>query len=280
MGRCSAGHASGGLVSGRALIETGADAITRWIARLYFEVSYRVLAGTAGREFLHAASDRDEPAVHGYATALDIQALVEALHPLRGETLLDLGCGNGEVAITIHRRTGCRVIGIDAARRAVTEARRRAANVGVQRSVRFLVGDLGSPPTGASAAYALDSLMFARRPAHVLASVSHSLEPPGRVFVTFVDHRGLDRRAFARLIEGTELRLESLDDVTPELDARSRKRASVARRTIRARRSPAGGLGLLLVLAEETAVMQLIRRGRLRRWRFTTIRADTSSSPS
>lgn len=267
-------------MSHRALIETAADAIPRWIARLYFELSYRVLAGPPGREFLNAARDRDEPAVHGYATSLDIQALVDALHPQPDETLLDLGCGNGEAAITVHRMTGCRVIGIDTARRAVTEARRRAVDVGVQGPVRFLVGDLGSPPAGASAAYALDSLMFARRPAQVLASVSHSLEPPGRVFVTFVDHRGLDRAAFAGLIEGAGLRLESLDDVTAELAARSRRRASVARRTIRARPSPAGGLGLLLVVVEEAAVKQLIRRRRLRRWRFTTVRADTWSSPS
>jgi len=265
-------------VSRRALIETGADAITRWIARLYFDVSYRLLAGTVGREFLEAARLPDAPRVHGYATSLDVEALVEALHPLRDDTLVDLGCGIGEVAIAVHRRTACRIVGIDAAPSAIAEARRRASGAGVQGWVRFLVADLASPPSGASSGYALDSLMFVRRPARVLASVSRSLQPPGRVFVTLLAPGRLDRPGFVGLIEGAGLRLESLDDVTVEFAARSRRRASTARRMMLARPSLAGRFALLLVLAEETAVKHLIGQGRLRRWRFTTIPAGSSSS--
>lgn len=258
-------------MSWRALIETGAGAITRSIARLYFDVSYRLLAGGVGRDFLEAARDFDAPAVHGYATSLDFEALVEALHPLPDDTLVDLGCGIGEVAIAIHRRTACRIVGIDAARRAIDEARARASSAGVQGFVRFFVADLASPPSGASAGYALDSLMFVRRPAHVLASVSRSLQPPGRVFVTLLAPGRLDRAGVVGLIEGAGLWLESLDDVTVEFAARSRRRASTARRMMRAGPSLAGRFALLLVLAEEAAVMHLISQGRLRRWRFTTI---------
>ncbi len=260
------------MVSLRSLVPAIPDGAAGRIASLYFEVSYRLLAAAEGREFLRASAAPDAPAVHGYSTLQDLAALLEALHPSPADTLIDLGCGIGEVAIAMHRRTGCRVVGVDAAPSAIAEARRSAAADGVHASVRFEVADLASPPVGGSAAYALDSLMFVPRPTQVLASVSRSLEPPGRVFATFVDHRGLDRDGFARFISGAELELERLIDVTGALGQRSRERAAVARGLLRARPASAGSLGLLLVLVEETLSTWLIRRRRLRRWRFTVIR--------
>ena len=255
----------------RSLVRVSGDASVRWIAGLYFEVSYRLLAAPAGREFLRASAAPDAPAVHGYATSKDLDALLEALHPSPEDLLVDLGCGMGNVAIAIHRRAGCRVVGVDAAPRAVAEARRRAAEDDVGATVRFEVADLASPPVRGAAAYALDSLMFVRRPPQALALASRSLEPPGRVFATFVDHRGLGREAFARFIEGEGLRLERLDDVSAELGQRSRERAAVARRLLRGRPRWAGRLGLQLILAEEAIVAWLFERRRLRRWRFVVI---------
>jgi SAM-dependent methyltransferase len=255
----------------RTITDAGRDAIVEW----YFAASYRALATPAGREFLRAAAAPDAPAVHGYSTTEDIAALLEALQPSRDDVLVDLGCGIGEVAIAVHRGTGCRVLGVDASPRAIAEARRRASAAGVSSAVRFEVGDLGSTSMRGSAAYALDSLMFVRRPPDVLASVSRSLEPPGRVFATFIDHRGLDRDSFARYIAGSHLRVERIDDVTGQFAERSRRRAAAARRVFRARPPRVGRLGLLLVLVEEATVTWLIERGRLRRWRLTTVLAES-----
>jgi len=102
-----------------------------------------------------------------------------------------------------------------------------------------------------------------------------SLDPPGRVFATFIDHRGLDGNSFSRWVAGSGVRLERLDDVTGEFSERSRERAAAARRVLRARPARAGRFGLLLVLAEEAAVSWLIKRRRLRRWRFTAVRATS-----
>jgi SAM-dependent methyltransferase len=253
----------------RTVADAGRDAIVGW----YFAASYRALAAPAGRELLRASAGSDAPAVHGYSTAEDITALLEALQPSRDDVVLDLGCGIGEVAIAVHRRTGCHVLGVDASPRAIAEARRRTNAAGVSSAVRFEVGDLGSTSMRGSAAYTLDSLMFVRRAPHVLASVSRSLESPGRVFGSFIDHRGRDRGSFARYLSGTGLRVERLDDVTAQFAERSRRRTAVARRLFRVPSRGVGRLGLLLVLAEEWVVTSLIKRGRLRRWRFTTILA-------
>lgn len=254
-----------------------ADLVVPWTVRLYFEVSYRLLSAPAGREFLLRSAGPQAPAVHGYATAGDLQALVAALEPSPDDVLLDLGCGTGDVAIAIHWQTGCRVVGVDAAPRAVSEARRRAARAGAGAFVRFEVADLTSPPIRGSAAYALDSLMFLRSPAQALALASRSLAPPGRVFATFFDHRGLDRDAFAQFIEGEGLRLEVLDDVTAEFGRRNRQRATVAHELLRNRPGRSGRLALQLVTAEEAVVRRLIESGRLRRWRFSVVRQAAGS---
>lgn len=258
----------------RSITDAGRDAIVEW----YFAISYQALATPAGREFLLATAAPDAPSVHGYSTSADIAAMVEALQSSPDDVLVDLGCGIGEVTIAVHRRTGCSVVGVDSSARAIAEARRRANAAGVPAAVRFEVGYLGSTPVRGSAAYAFDSLMFVRRAPEVLASVSRSLEPPGRIFFTFIDHRGLDRDSFVRYIATSRLRVERIDDVTSSFAERSRTRATAAKRVLRSRPRYAGRLGLLLVLAEEAIVTRLIKRGRLRRWRLTTVVAESSPS--
>lgn len=258
----------------RARLRGIAERTAGRLVRAYFEAGYRVLASPAGREFLRRAAAPGAPPVHGYTTPGDIEALVEALRPTEMDLLVDLGCGVGEVALAVHQKTGCRVIGVDGAPRAVAEARRRARLVGTAGAVRFRVGDLASPPSGGSGAYAMDSVMFVPRPPAVLAAAARLLEPPGRIFATFVDHRGADRDAFTRFIEGGGIegggiRIERLDDVTPAFREASRRRAASARRMILAEPTSPGRLGLLLVVAEEALVTRLLERGRLRRWRFT-----------
>jgi len=251
-----------------------ADAAGRAVIASYFAVSYRILGTPAGRAFLDAARGPGAPAVHGYSTEADVEALIRSLRPSPDDVLVDLGCGVGEVAIAIHQRTGCQMIGVDASRGAIAIARRRAGAAGVADLVRFEVGNIDSRVVGGSAAYALDSLMFVVSAPDTLADVSRSLEPPGRVFATFVDHRGLDRDAFARFISSGGVRLEQLEDVTASLADESMGRSAAARRVYRKRPRRAGRRGLLLVLVEEAVVSWLIRHRRVRRWRLTVTQSD------
>ncbi len=257
----------GTLARGRSA--TGDVAVRRLVAA-YFDVSYRLLATGPGRSFLDRAAAQGGPAVHGYTSTADLVALVEDLGPSPADLLADLGCGFGAVGMEVHRRAGCRVIGLDTSRAAIVEARRRVARAGLERQVRFVLGDLSHPPhTGATGAFALDSLMFVRRPWRALAAAARSLDPPGRIFVTFVDHRGLTSESFAARVASAGLAVKRLDDVTDGLRDQTSARARVAREVLKDRPNLAGRLAMRLIVGEEAILQGLIRRGVVRRWRFT-----------
>lgn len=235
----------------------------------YFDLAYRLLDSPSGRAFLRAAAADGAPESHGYATLEDLDVVIDALDPTSTETLLDLGSGLGEVAFAIHRRTGCRVTGVDASRRAVAEANRRARSHGVDGSVRFVVGDLADPPPGATGAYALDSLMFLRDPIGVMGRLVQALDAPGRLVATLLDVQTRGRNDLVRSLERAGLHALRIDDVTGDLGRRNAARRNAARTLLAGRPGGAAGqLGLLMVLAEEGLVGWQLGRGRMRRWRL------------
>jgi len=60
---------------------------------------------------------------------------------IRGQTVLDIGCGIGDLAIEAVRRGAARAFGIELSAKAVDEARRLAAERGVADRTSFQVGD-------------------------------------------------------------------------------------------------------------------------------------------
>ena len=60
---------------------------------------------------------------------------------IRGRTVLDIGCGIGDLAIEAVRRGAARAFGVELSAKAVDEARRLAAERGVADRTSFQVGD-------------------------------------------------------------------------------------------------------------------------------------------
>lgn len=245
------------------------------LVRVYFELSYRLLLDSAsGRAFLERARPDGDPATHGYLTHTDLEVLLATFHPSSGDELVDLGCGVGDVALEVHRRTGARILGIDGSDRAIAEARQAAARAGAAPAVHFVVGDLRSPPvTDARGAYAIDSLMFLPDPAVTLTTLAGKLHPSALVFATLLTFGRTTEASLRARLASRGLRVETLDDVTSALRLRSRRRRTLARTLLRAPSvTPRGRLAMLLVLGEESLVSTLAARGRLRRWRFVVRR--------
>lgn len=244
------------------------EALANAILTTYFELSYRLMDSATGRALLETASEPGAPPVHGYTDLADLRVLVESLKPNHGSSVLDLGAGLGDVAIWLHQATGARVIGVERSRRAVTAAHRQAAAAGVGDGVRFVVGDVmrGTPP--ASAAYALDSLMFARRPTAAIATAAIHLQPHARLFATVIVVGRSSPASLHRSLVNEGLGVVRLEDVSVAMAARSRRRRVIAMQLARARPWTIADRGsLVLVWVEETMLFALVRAGLARRYR-------------
>ena len=252
------------------------------LVRVYFELSYRLLLDSAGgRAFLEQARPDGDPATHGYLTHTDLEVLLATFHPSSGDELVDLGCGVGDIALEVHRRTGARILGIDGSDRAIAEARQAAARAGAAPAVHFVVGDLRNPPvTDARGAYAIDSLMFLPDPAATLTTVAAKLHPSAPLFATLLTFGRTTEASLRASLASRGLCVGTLDDVTSDLRLRSRRRRTLARTLLRAPSvTPRGRLAMLLVLGEESLVSTLAARGRLRRWRLV-VRRDGRANRS
>ena len=103
-----------------------------------------------------------------------------------GETIVDLGCGNGGAGLWIARELGTKLIGIDLSAVGVTTATKRAAKLGLSERVHFQEGDItatGLSSASCDGAISLDVLALVRdktaainesRESSVLTRVSRS----------------------------------------------------------------------------------------------------------
>lgn len=110
-------------------------------------------------------------------------SLIEQLDPKPGETILDLGCGTGEMAAQIAAR-GADVIGLDGDPAMIEHA--RAAHPGI----RFVCANgerfrLGAPVDGILSNAALH---WMTRPQRVINAMARALRPGGRLALEMGGH--------------------------------------------------------------------------------------------
>jgi SAM-dependent methyltransferase len=100
-------------------------------------------------ERLYEAQDYDpfDPGYPGYPTIRCFADHAEALIPPSG-TVLDLGCGPGEITCELARRhPGLAFLGLDHSAQAIRRATANAARLGLD-NIRFAVGDAEGQPAG------------------------------------------------------------------------------------------------------------------------------------
>lgn len=71
-----------------------------------------------------------------------VERMLELANIKKGDTLYDLGSGDGRIVIAAARQYGARAIGIDLDPARIREARDNAEKAGVAKQVRFIAGDL------------------------------------------------------------------------------------------------------------------------------------------
>ncbi|MFB6311956.1 MAG: class I SAM-dependent methyltransferase [Salinirussus sp.] len=152
--------------------------------------------------------------------------------------LLDVGCGRGGPAIHLSEKFGFEVLGVDLVQHNIARAIENAKCS--ESNADFVVGDATALPvaTGShGAATAIDALVYLSDRAAVIGEISRILEPGAPLILSdlvlaedcskaerdtvaaFADAWDMSmpatRMEYERLIEMTGLRIEAIEDLTP-----------------------------------------------------------------
>jgi ubiquinone/menaquinone biosynthesis C-methylase UbiE len=122
-----------------------------------------------------------------FYSAATLQAVVDALELGPGRVVADLGCGHGGPGLWAVQQTGATLIGIDLSPAGIDLARRRAAQLGLDRQASFAAGDLtatGLPDASCDAVMSLDVLLFVPDKAAAVREAARILRPGGRFAFT------------------------------------------------------------------------------------------------
>ena len=116
---------------------------------------------------------------------------LENLHVAAGSKIVDVGCGWGDTAIQLARRTGSRghVLGIDCVDQFLDQARADAAAAGVD-NVEFLAADVERYPFDPSfdLCFSRFGMMFFENPVNAMRNIRRSLRPGGELmFIVWRD---------------------------------------------------------------------------------------------
>ena len=135
--------------------------------------------GDAGHHWV-AEADRYDAINRRYG-----ELVVDALSPAAGEAILDVGCGNGAVALEVARRVGAdgSVLGLDLSGPMLGVARGRAAEAGLDQA-RFEQGDAQIHPLPAASFDGVVSrfgVMFFNDPVAAFTNLAQATKPGGRL---------------------------------------------------------------------------------------------------
>jgi trans-aconitate methyltransferase len=106
--------------------------------------------------------------------------LVDLLAPVAGESILDLGCGPGELTAVILAR-GCRVVGVDASAEMISRARERLP----QAELIVADGQALSFDQSFDAVFSNAALHWMRRADDTARGIFRALRPGGRLVAEF-----------------------------------------------------------------------------------------------
>jgi ubiquinone/menaquinone biosynthesis C-methylase UbiE len=97
------------------------------------------------RDYYDLVGDWNLPIVHMGGLS-DTHKLLEMCKIDENSTVLEVGCGVGYTACEIARRYGARVVGIDLSKNMISNAKKRARQLGLEGGVEFRVEDVTELP--------------------------------------------------------------------------------------------------------------------------------------
>lgn len=168
------------------------------------------------------SADSDVPLVDAADRLTDL--MTDRLHLEKGRQVLDIGCGLGQPAARIARRTGAHVTGVAISRDQITRATALAEADGLTGQVEFRHADamqLPFPDASFDAAIAIESIFHMPDREQVFREVHRVLRPGGRLVLTDFFERApvsdANRAAVDRLLRDFIMTLAQPDEYLPML---------------------------------------------------------------
>ena len=129
--------------------------------------------------------------------------------------MIDVACGTGGPGLWVARESAARLVGIDASKVAVAQARARAKQIEMSQRATFMVGRFDRQPlrsASADAVVSIDALQYAPNKMDAFAEIARVLRPNGRLlFTAFEVHA---KRAAGLPVLG----LDPVDDFRPVVE--------------------------------------------------------------
>ena len=116
--------------------------------------------------------------------ALEHRLLLRLLGPVKGQRVLDVGCGDGTLALLMARNGAARIAGCDPDARMIARARAQAAAAGIDADITIARAEALPFPDGSfDAVTCVTVLAFAADPEHAVAEMARVLRPGGRLII-------------------------------------------------------------------------------------------------
>jgi SAM-dependent methyltransferase len=194
----------------KGVLEGDADAFTltprgdRTVARaarehslhaFFYDAYYEAAEASAAHALFCERAYGQNLCQHGVADMNQIQLLIDLLGIDWTTSLLDFGCGGGQITSYIAQRTGAPASGIDIAPRAIALAQARTASEG--KELRFYCGDIltrrgALPSRRFDRITAIDSFFFLSDQRAGLKALLGYLTPGGRMGIFYLCPAGVE----------------------------------------------------------------------------------------
>lgn len=122
-----------------------------------------------------------------FVTLTELRAMVRDLGVGAGQTIVDLGCGQGGPSCWVARETGAALVGVDLSTVGVARASERAQDLGLADRIRFQVADItstGLPAASFDAAMSVDVIWSVPDKLGALREAARILKPGARFAFT------------------------------------------------------------------------------------------------
>ncbi len=151
---------------------------------------------TSTSRYVHGTHPEEQRRLADMNTLIN-RVTLDAVLPVPRERVLDLGSGLGQLARSLARATGERVVAVERSPEQLARAVALAAEAGEGGLVDFRAGDAMDPPLAASEwgtfdlAHARFLLEHVPRPQDLVATMARAIRSGGRVVLSDDDHEAL-----------------------------------------------------------------------------------------